>query len=130
MSGKRQVLFICEHGSAKSVIAAAHLERLARERGDSVLARSRGTNPDSTYPSHVVAGLAAEGLVPLDDAPCQLMPSDFDAVTDVITFCNVMSPPGTPAKTYSWSDVPAVSDDYATARDEIVRRIEIMLTEM
>src|SRR5215216_6242802 len=86
MSGKRQVLFICEHGSAKSVIAAAHLDRLARERGDSVHARSRGTNPDSAYPPHVVAGLAAEGLVPLDDAPCQLRPSDFDGVTDVIRF--------------------------------------------
>lgn len=40
------VLFVCEHGSAKSVVAAAHFNRLAEQRGLPFHAISRGTAPD------------------------------------------------------------------------------------
>ena len=32
------VVFVCEHGAAKSVVAAAHFNRMARERGLAVRA--------------------------------------------------------------------------------------------
>ena len=123
-----KVLIICEHGSAKSVIAAAHFDRLARERGAGANAASRGTHADATYPSHVLAGLAGEGLRPLDDSPQELAAEDFKGATHVITFCDISIPAQSNAKFYSWEDVPAVSDGYAPARDEIVRRIEAMLS--
>ena len=40
------VLFVCEHGSTKSTVAAAHFNKLAGERGLKLRAVSRGTNPD------------------------------------------------------------------------------------
>src|SRR5688572_249911 len=40
------VLFVCEHGSAKSVVAAAHFNRIAADRGLPFRAISRGTAPD------------------------------------------------------------------------------------
>src|SRR5690242_15420164 len=44
------ILFVCEHGSAKSVIAAAHFKRLAEQRGLPHRAIARGINPDPEIP--------------------------------------------------------------------------------
>ena len=33
MKQEQTIVFVCEHGSAKSVVAAAHFDRLAGERG-------------------------------------------------------------------------------------------------
>ena len=41
------VLFVCEHGAAKSVIAAAYFNQLASEKNLDVRAIERGTNPDT-----------------------------------------------------------------------------------
>jgi len=123
-----KMLFICEHGSAKSVIAAAHFERIARDQGLDAHASSRGTNPDDSLPSHVLAGLERDALAPLDDSPHQLTEQDFDDATHVIMFCDVAIPADSQAKVYSWTDVPAVSEGYESARQEIVRRIERILS--
>lgn len=125
-----KVLFICEHGSAKSVIAAAHFDRIAQEHGLDAHATSRGTNPDEAFPPHVLAGLEVDGLAPLDDSPRDLTERDFADVTHVITFCDVTIPSDSVAKIYSWTDVPAVSEGYEAARQEIVRRIERLLSVM
>ena len=37
------ILFVCEHGSAKSVVAAAHFNQIATARGLPFRAISRGT---------------------------------------------------------------------------------------
>ena len=46
-SDSATVVFVCEHGTVKSVIALAHFQRLARERGLPLRAISRGTAPDA-----------------------------------------------------------------------------------
>jgi arsenate reductase len=125
MSGN--VLFICEHGSAKSVIAAAHYERLARERGIDAHAASRGTDTDAEFPPHVLAGLRSDGLEPLDDAPVAFSEDDVTQGTKIITFCSpAMLPEGT-TPSEVWDDVPPVSEGYERARDEIVRRVERLI---
>lgn len=125
-----KVLFICEHGSAKSVIAAAHFARVAKEQGLEAQATSRGTNADAVYPAHVIAGLEGDGLAPPDDSPRGLTQNDFADATHVIAFCNVEAPENSTAKQYSWADVPPVSEGYEAARQEIVRRIERILSVM
>src|SRR5215813_9354941 len=42
-SGDRAVVFVCEHGAAKSVIATAYFNKLAAERGLAYRATFRGT---------------------------------------------------------------------------------------
>ena len=116
-----RVLFICEHGSAKSVIAAAHFERMARDRGVSAHAFSRGTDPDAEYPPHVLAGLAGDGLAPLDDHPVGLSANDLDEAAHVVAFCSTET---LPARTEKWHDVSPVSEGYVRAREEIVNRLE------
>ena len=56
------VLFVCLHGAAKSVIAAAEFERLARARGVAARAVSAGTEPDPQIAPVVVARLLEEGI--------------------------------------------------------------------
>jgi len=56
MVTQRKVLFVCLHGSAKSLIAAEYFNRLAAARGLGVTATSAGTEPDAEIPPRVVQG--------------------------------------------------------------------------
>ena len=55
------VLFMCPHGAAKSVLASAYFERLAKERGLNVRVESAGTDPDPTVSPAVAAHLKRQG---------------------------------------------------------------------
>ena len=56
------VVFVCEHGAAKSVIATAYFNKLARERGWPYRATFRGTDPQAELSVSALAGLRADGL--------------------------------------------------------------------
>src|SRR5258708_5547845 len=56
------IVFVCEHGSAKSVIATAHFNRLAKEQGLPYRAITRGTQPDAEIPAYIRRGLTSDGL--------------------------------------------------------------------
>ena len=43
------VIFVCEHGAAKSVIATAYFNKLAAERGLKARATYRGVNPQAEH---------------------------------------------------------------------------------
>lgn len=122
------VLFVCLHGAAKSVIAAAYLERLARERGLPVRATAAGTEPDPEIPAGVVAGLLADGLDVRGRRPRRVTREELAAADRVVAFgCDVeaLAPPGTPV--IRWDDIPAVSEDFAKARDAIAARLPGLL---
>ena len=56
------VLFMCPRGAAKSVLASAYFERLAKERGLNVRVESAGTDPDSAVSPTVAAHLERQGF--------------------------------------------------------------------
>jgi arsenate reductase len=72
MSSDRPVLFVCLHGAAKSVLAAADFRRLAAERGLDIPAASAGTEPDPAIAPGVVRALLAEGVDLGDQVPRRL----------------------------------------------------------
>lgn len=120
------VLFVCEHGSAKSVVAAAHFNRIAAERGLPFRAISRGTAPDPEMAPAAVKGLLGDGLKPADPAPAKLTQADLDSAVRVVTFCDL--PPDLEAATsvQRW-EVPPVSTEYARSRDAMLERMEPLL---
>jgi len=59
MTPPRRVLFVCLHGSAKSLIALEHFRRLAAERGIAVEAAAAGTAPDAEIPRTSSKGFLA-----------------------------------------------------------------------
>src|SRR5262245_58478673 len=123
------VLFVCEHGSAKSVVAAAHFNRLAADRGLPFRAISRGTVPDPEMAPPAVKGLLADGLKPADPTPAKLEQSDLDTAIQVVTFCD-LPPELQPASPVERWEVPPVSTDYTKSRDAMLAHIEQLLREL
>src|SRR5262245_65728531 len=66
------IIFICEHGAAKSIVSAAYFNKMARERHLSFRAIARGTNPDREISPKVQDGVQKDGLVPSEPAPKQI----------------------------------------------------------
>lgn len=124
------VVFACEHGSAKSVVAAAHFNKLAAERNLKARAISRGTDPDEIIPLKVLQGLAVDGLVAGETGPKLLAQADVAGAARVVAFCPLPADYQKLAPVEQWTDVPPISDDYDRSRDEIVKRINRLLDEL
>jgi len=123
---RRRVLFVCLHGAAKSVVAAAHFRRLASARGLAVDAVSAGTEPDAELTPAAVQGLAGDGLTGRPSRPRPVTLYDLGAATRVVSFgCELDS-----AAVERWDDVPAVSEGYAAARDRIAARVERLVSDL
>ena len=123
------LLFVCQHGAAKSVIAALHCCRMAEARGLRVTAASAGLEPDADVPDAVRAGLVEDGLDPAGLTPRDVKGVDPAAVDVVITF-GCEAPFGGSARRVQWENVPPVSEDYRIARDQIVARLEVLLDSL
>jgi arsenate reductase (thioredoxin) len=123
------VLFVCEHGSAKSVVAAAHFNRLAADRGLHFRAISRGTAPDAEMAPAAIQGLLGDGLKPADPKPAKLEQSDIDAAVRIITFCALPPELQVVSPIERWEVAP-VSTEYAKSRDAMLAHIEQLLREL
>jgi protein-tyrosine-phosphatase len=124
------VVFVCEHGSAKSVVAAAHFNRIAKERNLNLRAISRGTNPDKELPSSTIKGLKSDGLTADDNQPRKLSKADVAGAVRTVAFCKIPEAYTTAARMEQWDDVPPMSEDYNRFRDIIVERMKRLLDEL
>jgi protein-tyrosine-phosphatase len=122
------VLFVCLHGSAKSVIALEHFRRLAAQRGVNVAADSAGLEPDAEIPPRVIQGLLSDGIDVRGCQPRRVTSADLAQASHVVTFACDLGALGSPSRAPErWDDVPAVSDGYKPARDAIVARVTSLL---
>jgi arsenate reductase (thioredoxin) len=124
------VLFVCLHGSAKSLIAAEHFNRIARERRSMLRAESAGIEPDTMVPMPVVAGLAKDGIDVGDYMPRPVMRERVVAVTHVVSFGCELPNDLQGARVERWDDMPMVSDGFEVAREAIVARVERLLDSL
>lgn len=124
------VLFVCQHGAAKSVIAARHLAELAHGRGLTVDADAAGVEPDEVIPSHVIAGLRGDGVDDQETPPQAVTRELLENAQIVVSFgCDLSGLAEDSGRIVQWNDVPAVSDGYDTARTAIVNRLHALLDE-
>jgi protein-tyrosine-phosphatase len=124
------IIFVCEHGAAKSILSAAIFNKLAGERGLNIRAIARGTNPDPEISPKVVAGLQTDGLASSESAPKKISKSDLVGARRVITFCALPDDyPGT-IQVENWDDVLPSIEDYGKARDKLAERIGRLLEEL
>ena len=125
------ILFVCLHGAAKSVVAAAEFERLARARGVGVRAAFAGTEPGTEIAPVVVARLLQEGIDLRGLRPRRVTPEDVAQASRVVSFaCDLgdLALPGVPVE--RWDDVPAVGEDFDRARAAITARVERLLESL
>lgn len=121
------IVFVCEHGAAKSLIAAAYFNRLAAERGLAARATFRGVDPQDALSTRAVAGLTADGVPIPDERPTAIRAADVTAATHVFAIgCRLPPAAAAGATAGSWDDVP---DDqgYGPMRDAIVRHVRALL---
>jgi chromate transport protein ChrA len=126
------VVFVCEHGSAKSLVAASFFERLAAERGLMLRAVSRGAAPDAGVPPKVAEALRRDGFEVASYRPQPLTESDVASAIRVVTIGveTASLVPTAAARAERWDDIPPVSAGYAAARAALLSRLEALLREL
>jgi arsenate reductase (thioredoxin) len=124
------VIFVCEHGAAKSILSAAIFNKLARERGMNLRAIARGTNPDPEISQKVSAGLQADGLVVSEPAPKKISEADLAGARRVITFCALPDDYPGSVQVENWDSFLPAIEDYGKARDKLTERVSRLLDEM
>jgi protein-tyrosine-phosphatase len=130
MSPSRSILFVCLHGAAKSVLAAADLRRLAAERGLALTADAAGTEPDPAIAPGVVTVLRAEGIELGQTRPRRVTAADTARADRVVTFgCELGEAMPATVPVERWDDVPAVSENLPLARAAIRRHLDRLLDE-
>ncbi len=128
---ERTVLFVCLHGAAKSVLAAADCGRLAAERGLSIRTASAGTEPDPEIAPAVARALSEDGVALGGQKPRRVSREDVAGAWRVVAFgCDLsgVAVPGVPVE--QWNEIPAVSDGLPAARQAIRARLERLLEEV
>ena len=127
---QQQVLFVCEHGNVKSLMAASYFNQEAKQRGLAVRAISRGSAPDSTtVPPTIVLGLGRDGVDVATFRPAKVAASDV-ASSQRLVLINTELPSDVPVgevRAERWSDVPAASTDFAAAREALQRHVRELL---
>jgi len=123
------VVFVCEHGAAKSVVAAAFFNKLASERHLGIRAIARGTNPQADIAVSAEKGLQSDGLSSTEQKPKGLTKDDVSKAVKVVTFC-ALPQDYKAANVEEWDDVPTVGEGYETARDVIVVHLRRLLDEL
>lgn len=126
----KTVLFVCLHGAAKSVLAAADLERLARQRGFRARAAFAGIEPDPEIAPKVVGELLVEGVDLRAQRPRRVTREDVAGAWRVVTFGCELGDLAAGVPLERWDDVPAVSDDFGKARAAIDARLARLLDDL
>src|SRR3954453_3024858 len=75
------VVFVCEHGAAKSVIATAYFNQIAAEKGLHARAEYRGVNPQVELSVGALKGLRDDGLTIPDRKPSAITQTDVANAT-------------------------------------------------
>ena len=121
-SEARTIVFVCRHGVVNSQMAAAYFNRVAKERGLSYTAVSRGIDTHRSVPVRIQDGLALDGLTPANP-PDDLTADQADRAFKVLAFDTIPAERRGSASVTYWPDVPLGINDYEATRDEILRRI-------
>jgi protein-tyrosine-phosphatase len=125
------ILFLCPHGAAKSVIAAAYCQQLVDQYGLDVQATSAGTEPSAQVSPAVVELLQAEGIDVANYIPQLVTGEMLMTASQVVSLgCDLdnLLLPGTLVE--RWDDVPLPSQDLAAARDSIYIHVEQFINNL
>ena len=127
----REVVFVCEHGAAKSVLAMTYFNKLAAERGLDLRAIARGADPQDQPSATTLAGLTHDGLPASAAAPRPVTAAELRGSARVIAFdCGLPAMKALRAMDACWDDVPTVGSDYAGARAVVRAHVAALLDEL
>jgi arsenate reductase (thioredoxin) len=128
----RPVVFVCDHGSVKSLVAALFFDRMAAERGLVFRSVSRGISPDATVPPKIADALHAEGFDVSGYKPAKLTQLDLKNASHVIAIGVDRSSPGAlqDPDIVSWDDIPPASVNFAASKAALQQHIDELLDQL
>lgn len=126
-----EILFVCEHGAARSTIAAAYFNKLAEEQGLKYRAVFRATNPDSTLMPAAIKGLTEDGFDITNWTPRLVSETDINRASEIVTFdCNIPASDSIAKPLVQWNGISPVSKDYNLTRNQIVERVQQLINDL
>jgi arsenate reductase (thioredoxin) len=124
------VLFLCPHNAAKSVIAAAYCERLAKAAHLDLKIVQAGTEPDQAIMPVVQDLLEHDGFSVALHQPRLVTQDDLMQADVVVTMgCNLEALSIPDKKRFNWNDIPPASADVIACRRAVLTRLLAMLSE-
>lgn len=127
----RLVVFVCEHGSVKSLVAMEYFNRGAKTRGLNYRAVARGTAPEPTVPRAVEKGLHRDAFDVSAFKSRKFDVSDVDRASLIVSFDqDVASVVGDRARYLQWDDLPGILANYTRGKAAIVRHVDALLDEL
>jgi arsenate reductase (thioredoxin) len=125
------ILFVCEHGAARSTIAAAYFNKLAKEQGLNYQAVFRGTYPDSVLSPGAKKGLIDDGFVVSSWIPKLVSQKDISNASQIVTFdCMLPLQDSVTKQVTQWNGIPSISKDYNLARNQIAEKVQQMIDSL
>ena len=123
------VVFVCEHGNVKSLIAREWFNKLARARGLRVTAVSRGVTPEAKVPPLIVEALLRDGF---DVSAFEPRPFSVADATQALRVVGIgvdltSSAERGDAPLDTWEGIPPASEHYVASRNALRARIEALL---
>ena len=123
----KRILFVCEHGAAKSVLAASEFNEMAKQRGLADRAIFRGANPDAKIAPAVSEALARDGVI-VKGKPSAVTTRDMENADTVVSFaCKLPTTRHKHPEILEWNDVPSPGTNLEAARADIRRRVSELL---
>ena len=126
----KEIVFVCTHGAARSPIAAAYFNKLAKENGLNYYAVFRGTEPDTSLTKETVYGLTKDGFETSNWKPEKVSDQDVETAHKIVTFdCSIPSAKFS-EMVVEWNGTPSISEDYNAARDVIKDKVEKLIEHL
>ncbi|HYB93839.1 MAG TPA: hypothetical protein VEC39_02625 [Vicinamibacterales bacterium] len=124
------VLFMCPRGAAKSLMASAYFQKVAKERGLNVRVDFAGTEPDPQLSKSVVAHLQTNGYQIPIEKPRAATAADMQGAEIVVSMgCDLSRLPAPRGVVKQWQ-VPDFSADFAVAEQSIRDQVNALVEEL
>jgi arsenate reductase (thioredoxin) len=125
---KTTIVFVCEHGGARSTIASVYFNKMAKEQQLPYESTFRAIIPDSAITKETRNGLEEDGFKVSSLTPAVLNATDVGLNTLLISLdCTI---PASYQTYRAWNGIPAISTDYSTARNEIIKKLNELINEL
>jgi len=127
---RSQIIFVCEHGAALSVVSAAYFNKIAKEEHLNLHAIARGTEPQPELSVSAREGLNADGVPFETTRPQRLSIKEAALARRIVTFTSLPAKYSSLVIVEKWTDVPPTADNYAGARNAILTHLHDLIRQL
>ncbi len=126
----KEVLFVCTYGAARSPLAAAYFNKIAKENNLNYTAIHRGLTPKEVLDKEANDGLQKDDFDTNGWKPSKVSATDIANANMVVTFDCKLPEAIAADKITRWNGTPSTSVDYDIARDAIKAKVEALVASL